>query len=91
MNIILVIINKSVTDSNAAILRERVRSLGKNFVLDDFHIFVETSLNTSAVHNTITGLDLQEASVLEVLIDISEFGTWGRAKSGLWNWLKNPT
>lgn len=90
-NIILVIIHKSVSDSNAAILRERVKSLGKNFVLDEHHIFVETSLKTNDVHKNITGSDLQETSVLEVLVQNSEYGTWGRAKAGLWDWLKNPT
>ena len=90
MNIIFVVINKSVSESNVVILRDRVKSLGKCFELDDYHIFVQTEFNTNIVHEKITGTDLKESSVLEVLIQNTEFGTWGRAKAGLWEWLKNP-
>lgn len=90
MNIIFVVINKSVPESNVAILRDRIKSLGKSFELDDYHIFVQTDLNTKNVHEKITGTDLKESSVLEVLVQNTESGTWGRAKAGLWEWLKNP-
>lgn len=91
MNIIFVVINKSVSEPNATILRERVKSLGKSFVLDDYHIFVETSFNTSQLHQNIIGTDLKESGIIEVEISNVEYGIWGRAKAGLWDWLKNPT
>ena len=91
MNIIFVIINKSVSEPNAAILRERVKALGKYFVLDDYHLFVQTEYSTSDVHKNITGTDLKESSIIEVEIENIEYGIWGRAKAGLWDWLKNPT
>lgn len=90
MNIIFVVINKSVPESNVAILRDRVKSLGKSFELDDNHIFVQTELSTNKVHEKITGTDLEESSVLELLVQNTELGTWGRAKAGLWEWLKSP-
>ena len=90
-NIILVIIQSRVSDTNATILRERVKALGKYFLLDDYHIFVETSLTTKDVHQNIIGNDLQESSVIEILLQNTEYGTWGRAKAGLWDWLENPT
>lgn len=90
-NIILVIIMSRVSDADAAILRDRVKALGKYFLLDDYHIFVETSLTTNVVHQNITGTDLQEASVIEVSLQNTDYGIWGRAKAGLWGWLENPT
>ena len=90
MNIIFVVINKSVPESNVAILRDRVKSLGKSFELDDYHIFVQTDFSTNKVHEKITGTDLKESSVLEVIVQNTEYGNWGRSKAGLWEWLKNP-
>lgn len=88
--IIFVVINNSVPESNATILSERVKALGKNFVLDDRHVFVETTLSTSEVHEKIIGADLQESSVIEIEIRDTKLGIWGRAKAGLWDWLDNP-
>lgn len=90
-NIILVIIQNKVSDTDAAILRDRVKALGKYFLLDDYHIFVETSLTTKDVHQNIIGTDLQESGVIEILLKDTGYGIWGRAKAGLWDWLEKPT
>lgn len=91
MNIIFIIIGNSVSSSNASILTERAKHLGDYFVIDNNHLLVETNLNTSELHEKIIGTDLQEASVIEILIQNSKYGTWGRAKSGLWDWLSSKT
>lgn len=88
MNIILIIINSEVSASITSILSERAKLLGDYFVVDNNHLFVETELTTRDVHSKITGNDLDKASVIEILVHNSQLGTWGRAKSGLWDWLK---
>jgi hypothetical protein len=85
--IILVIYNPSTEND---VLKDRIKSLGRNYVFWNNHWLVETDLTAEQVYHKLAydGFEKQSFFISEIKNKVSE-GYWGVMNASLWDWLKN--
>lgn len=83
--IILVIYDPAI-DSD--ILRDRIKSLGRNYTFWGNHWFVETQYTTKEVYKKISANEFETSSILVIEMSNDNNNYYGRMNTSLWEWLK---
>ncbi len=73
---------------DSEILKDRIRSLGRNYNFFSNSWLVETELSAKGVYDKLIVGEFEQSSILIVQIETGIHEYWGRMNPSLWEWIE---
>lgn len=74
---------------NTEIIRDRIKSIGQNYVFWDNHWLVESPESAKDIYHKLSADGYEKASIFISELNLTRVGSYyGRMKTGLWDWIK---